>query len=96
MDGDRSIGNPDPTPDVPVLSGLNPVIETPRLRLRPFTLEDVEAIWPYVSDPAFPRMMSWGAHADREATRQWLASTNQADRATGTSAIWAMTIDGTA
>ena len=89
------LGNPDPTPDIPVLSGLDPIIETPRLRLRPFTLEDVEAIWPYVSDPTFPVMMLWDAHADREATRQWLAHTVDG-WAEGTSATWAMTIDGTA
>jgi len=89
------LGNQDPSPDIPVLSALDPVIDTPRLRLRPFTLDDVEAIWPYVSDPAFPRMMIWDAHADRDATRKWLASTID-DWTKGTGATWAMTIDGTA
>jgi ribosomal-protein-alanine N-acetyltransferase len=91
----NDLGSPDPTADIPVLSGLDPIIETPRLRLRPFTLEDVEAIWPYVSDPTFPVMMSWEAHADREATRQWIIRTIDG-WAKGTTATWAMTIDGTA
>jgi len=84
-----------PTDDVPVLTALDPIIDTPRLRLRPFSLDDLEAVWPYVSDPTFPVMLSWDAHPDREVTRQWLAGTIDG-WAQGTDAVWAITREGTA
>jgi RimJ/RimL family protein N-acetyltransferase len=58
-------------------------LQTARLELRPLTNDDVEALWPYVSDPELPTRMSWEAHRDRSET---LAFTERmvASRATGT------------
>src|SRR5579884_2342089 len=36
-----------------------PVIETARLRLRPFTLSDAEAMFAYASDPEIARLGMW-------------------------------------
>jgi ribosomal-protein-alanine N-acetyltransferase len=57
---------------IPKLSELPLVIETTNLRLRPFTEADVDAIFPIVSQPEFPRMMSWAAHRDREETLEFV------------------------
>jgi RimJ/RimL family protein N-acetyltransferase len=58
----------DPPPSIPQLAELDLVLETPRLRLRPFTEADVDDIWPVVSNPDFPKMMSWAAHTNRSET----------------------------
>jgi RimJ/RimL family protein N-acetyltransferase len=49
------------------------IIETPRLELRPLAENDAEAIWPFVSDPAISRFMSWHPHANLEQTRAFIA-----------------------
>jgi len=64
--------SPPPRATIPNLSKLPLVIETNRLKIRPWTVDDVEDIWPVVSDPAFPQHMSWEAHKDRAETREWL------------------------
>lgn len=46
---------------------------TQRLVLRPINLDDLEALWPHVSDPRISRLMSWQAHTDRAQTRAFLA-----------------------
>ncbi len=66
------MASPPPRASIPHLSNLPLVIETARLVLRPFTVDDVEDIWPTVSDPEFPRFMSWDAHKTKEETREWL------------------------
>ncbi|HEU0029629.1 MAG TPA: GNAT family protein [Kofleriaceae bacterium] len=63
-----------PRPVIPKLSELDLVIETARLRLRPYAEHDVDALWPIVSRPEFPRQMSWAAHRDREETREFVRS----------------------
>ena len=84
--------SPRPIPD---LAKLSLVIETPRFVMRPWKLEDVEDIWPYVSDPQFPRMMSWEAHKDRRVTTDYLQ--RQIDSlAAGTSVGWAIEREGRA
>jgi ribosomal-protein-alanine N-acetyltransferase len=60
---------------IPRLDELHLVIETQRLKLRPYVEGDVEALWPSVSDPELSRQMSWSAHADREETRAYIRST---------------------
>jgi RimJ/RimL family protein N-acetyltransferase len=60
-------GSP-PRPAIPQLAELDLVLETPRLRLRRFEESDVDDIWPVVSNPDFPKMMSWAAHTDRNET----------------------------
>lgn len=64
-----------PRTTIPVLSELRLEIETPRLLLRPWTSSDadVNAMWPYASDPEFPRQMSWEAHTSKDSLRAFLA-----------------------
>lgn len=64
--------SPPPRSSIPNIATLPLVIETQRLVLRPFTVDDVEDIWPTVSDPEFPRFMSWEAHKTKDETREWL------------------------
>jgi ribosomal-protein-alanine N-acetyltransferase len=61
-----------PRPVIPRLDELYLVIETQRLRMRPFVEDDVEALWPSVSDPEFPKMMTWPVHVDRDDTRAYI------------------------
>jgi ribosomal-protein-alanine N-acetyltransferase len=57
---------------IPQLSELDLVIDTARLRLRPFELSDVEDLFPVVSRPEFPVHMSGGAHASRDDTAAFI------------------------
>lgn len=89
------MASPPPRAAIPNLSKLPLTIETARLKLRPWTVDDLEAIWPVVSDPTFPRFMSWRAHEDKSETREWLegsarvVSSNEEIR-------WAIECDGKA
>jgi RimJ/RimL family protein N-acetyltransferase len=47
-------------------------LHTARLELRPLTTEDIEAVWPSMSDPRISENMSWNAHQNKEETRQFL------------------------
>lgn len=85
--------SPPPRTNVPKLSELALAIDTPRLRLRPLVASDEEDLWPHVSDPELPKMMSWAAHAHRDETRAFLASQLEA-LANGTDVAWAITKDG--
>jgi ribosomal-protein-alanine N-acetyltransferase len=71
------MASPPPHPSPPTLSKLPLAIETARLKLRPFTVDDVDDIWPAVSDPDFPKLMSWEAHKDKAETREWLDSASR-------------------
>ena len=66
------MASPPPRSSIPNIAKLPLVIETARLVLRPWTVDDLEAIWPTVSDPAFPTLMSWEAHKTKDETREWL------------------------
>jgi ribosomal-protein-alanine N-acetyltransferase len=66
------MASPPPRSSIPNIAKLPLVIETPRLVMRPWTVEDLEDIWPTVSDPAFPQFMSWHAHTTKDETREWL------------------------
>ena len=84
-------GAPPPSA-IPKLSELNLVLETARLTLRPFVEADADAIFPIVSQPEFPRHMSWSAHTDREQTREFVRS-QIAAIAENTGCAWAITHD---
>jgi ribosomal-protein-alanine N-acetyltransferase len=57
-----------PRATIPQLAELSLVVETSRLKLRPFTEADVDTLFPLVSQPELPKMMSWNPHASREET----------------------------
>ncbi len=83
-----------PRPTIPTLTALPLELETPRLALRPFTEADVDALWPYVSDPAFPKHMSWAAHATKAETLAFLQRTIQ-ERSDNVGITWAIRHEGT-
>lgn len=76
------------------LESLDLALTTPRLRLRPLSQADADAIWPWVSDPELPRQMTWNAHKDRSETLAFLRRT-EAALADGTSVVWGIVHEGT-
>ena len=86
---------PPPRAAIPKLSELDLVIETARLKLRPFVEADVEAIFPVVSQPEFPKQMSWAAHRERGETLEWVKS-QIAAIAENTGCAWAILVDNRA
>lgn len=56
------------------------IISTPRLQLRPPTINDVEGLWPHVSDPDITRYLAWEPHADRSITAAMIESLCQAQK----------------
>jgi [ribosomal protein S5]-alanine N-acetyltransferase len=89
------MASPPPRSTIPRLADLPLLVRTERLALRPFVPADVEEIWPYVSDPEFPRMMSWEAHADRRETAEFIDGLAKA--LAGNSGIaWAIEHEGRA
>jgi ribosomal-protein-alanine N-acetyltransferase len=81
-------GSP-PRTAIPQLSELELELETPRLRLRRFTEADVADIWPVVSNPDFPKMMSWAAHSDRSETLGFVQAVNKSFEQ-NTGVVWAI------
>jgi len=65
-----------------------PVLTTARLRLRPRTVDDAEALFPSLSDPA---LMTWWSHAPPETVEQTRASLSCGDPAWR---VWAITRAG--
>jgi Acetyltransferases, including N-acetylases of ribosomal proteins len=45
---------------------------TPRLELSALTAQDIDVIWPSVSDPAVSEHMSWSAHRNKDETLAFL------------------------
>ena len=84
-----------PRTEIPRLDELPAELETQRLRLRPLAVSDADALWPIVSDPAFPKFMSWAAHADKAETVAFLEGMAQA-RTAGTDLAWAIERDSKA
>ncbi len=68
-------------------------IATTRLELRPLVETDVDDLWPVVSNPIVPQMMSWAAHKTREETDEWVLRQAEA-RARGTGLVWGIAKDG--
>lgn len=82
-----------PPRDIPRFDELDLVLVTARLQLRPFVEADAEALWPYVSDPELPRMMSWTAHTDLSQTVGFIRYLHDGF-ATGTAVGWAIVHEG--
>jgi len=83
------MGSSPPRTPIPRLTDFDLAIETARLRLRQFTERDVEDVWPVVSDPAFPSLMTWSAHTDRSETLGFIESGRQ-DVIANTGVRWAI------
>jgi len=66
-----------------------PTLETERLTLRPFTLNDAADVFAYAADPEVARYVPWEAHRSEEDARRFIAGT--LDRAVvGGSSTWAI------
>jgi [ribosomal protein S5]-alanine N-acetyltransferase len=50
-------------------------LRTNRLSLRPLQNEDAQMIWPYVSDPAISKDMSWLPHSNIDETQAFIDNT---------------------
>src|SRR5579875_4210643 len=55
-------------------------VETPRLLLRPMSLDDAEDMFAYASDPQVVRFTSWNVHQSIDDTRAFLQHTVDAYR----------------
>ncbi len=78
-----------PRQDIPELTQVELVLATDHLTLRPLVETDVDALWPTVSDPEFPRLMMWNAHTERAQTVAFVRA-QAAAFAKGTDCLWAM------
>jgi RimJ/RimL family protein N-acetyltransferase len=87
--------SPPPRENVARLEELDLVLVTERLRVRPIQESDVDDLWPYVSDPAFPRHMSWHAHTDKSQTLEFVRHCHQAI-ASNTDIVWVIEHGGRA
>ena len=74
---------------------LDLALVTARLRLRPIQESDVDDLFPYVSDPALPRLLSWHAHTDRSQTLEYIRHV-QAAFAGNTAVTWVIEHGGRA
>jgi RimJ/RimL family protein N-acetyltransferase len=70
-------------------------LTTARLVLRPVADGDIDALWPFVSDPSLPRFMLWAAHRDRSETRAFVTAM-EAGRAADRDLAFAIHHDGAA
>ena len=78
-----------PRSTIPTLATLPLELATRQLRLTPYTLDDVDALWPHVSDPRLPVQMSWSAHESKDETRTFVAGCIKGI-ADNTGVVWAI------
>jgi ribosomal-protein-alanine N-acetyltransferase len=88
-----SLVSPPPREKIPRLPELDLVLVTARLRLRPIQESDVDDLFPYVSDPEFPKMMSWHAHTERSQTLEYIRHV-QAAFVNNAKVTWVIEYDG--
>jgi len=72
---------------------LNGSLTTERLLLRPLTLDDVDLLWPDISDSEISRQMAWEAHTERSQTIDFLKN-EVARRDSGKGITWAVFKEG--
>jgi [ribosomal protein S5]-alanine N-acetyltransferase len=82
-----------PRSNIPKLTELPLVIETPRVKLRPQLAGDADAFFPYVSDPELSTMVSWSAHTSVDETREWIRKASELVEA-GTDMVWTLEHEG--
>ncbi|MDO5033580.1 MAG: GNAT family N-acetyltransferase [Eubacteriales bacterium] len=56
-------------------SNYSQILETPRLRLRPLSLADLDRVYSWASQEEVAKYMSWPMHRDIDDTRAFLNST---------------------
>ncbi len=56
-------------------------LRTERLFLRPPSLDDVDSLWPLVTDARITRFLAWDPHPDKEVTRAMLRGLVDAQKA---------------
>lgn len=71
QDGQPADWAPDPQVRAGFFRNL-PVLETPRLILRPLALDDVDDVYAYASDPEVARYTTWEAHGSRDDSRAFV------------------------
>ncbi|ADU51838.1 GCN5-related N-acetyltransferase [Thermaerobacter marianensis DSM 12885] len=76
-DGQPAERAPDPELRAGFFRNL-PVLETARLVLRPLTLDDVDDVYRYASDPEVARYTTWEAHRSLEDSRAFVEAQVQA------------------
>lgn len=69
--------------------GQDLTLKTERLLLRPLEPDDVEMLWPDISDPEISRYMAWEAHTDKSQTAAFLKG-EVARREEGRGYTWAV------
>jgi ribosomal-protein-alanine N-acetyltransferase len=84
-----------PRSPIPKLADLDVHLTTARCKLRPLRDDDVDDLWPTVSDPAFSKWMSWSAHVDRDETLEFIRAQRRGF-ANGTDLVWAIEHEGRA
>lgn len=65
------------------------ILKTDRLVLRTLELDDVDVLWPDVSDAEIARFMAWDAHTDTSQTLEFLRA-EVARREAGKGVTWAI------
>jgi ribosomal-protein-alanine N-acetyltransferase len=68
---------------------MSAVVETPRLLLRPWSLEDAEAAFAFYSDPAVMRFLGGATHGTIEETRTAITTRAMAHQALHGFTLWA-------
>jgi [ribosomal protein S5]-alanine N-acetyltransferase len=84
---------PSPPPRPPPV--FDPDLELPAgdLHLRPIREGDAEEVFPFFSDPAFPRFMTWESHRSLDETREFLRNI-ETRRNAQQAMTWAVTRQG--
>jgi ribosomal-protein-alanine N-acetyltransferase len=77
---------------LPEIIGIKPILETPRLILREFAPNDVDALVKVICDPE--TMKYYPVSFDRAATVEWIERNRRRYQADGFG-LWAMVLKGT-
>lgn len=70
----------------------NLILHTERLKLRPLTIDDVDNVFPYCSNPEIPKLMAWEPHKTKDDTREFLRRIDK-NRNAGTGITWAILLN---
>jgi len=71
---------------------LPPVLETDRMILRPFTLEDAESLFEYANDPKVTEYVTWESHQSITDSRDYIFDIVQQNYRRRVPSPWAVTL----